>query len=167
MIKLYKKIESNIGRGVIVFEYGRPCKRRIKAMSPEYIDASSSYVVVDVSKGLGKDYDLAHRNCISVDLRRLDTVWDNWHAFMKDEVARLKCELDKIADKIRRLEQLEARHFQDMRVGDYVELARSRSYRDALDRKLDHWTALLERADEAQERRRQRREQKREADANA
>ena len=164
MIKLYKKIESNIGRGVVVLEYGRPCKRRIKAVAKGFTDFTGTRDIVDVSRGR---FDDGHEHVCMFDTHTLDTVWDNWHAFMKDEVARLKCELDKIADKIRRLEQLEARHFQDMRVGDYVELARSRNYRDALGRKLDHWTALLERADEAQERRRQRREQKREADANA
>ena len=164
MIKLYKKIERNIGRGVIVFEYGRPCKRRIKAVAKGFTDFVGTRDLVDVSRGR---FDDNREHVHMFDAHTLNTVWDNWHAFMKDEIARLKCELDKIADKIRRLEQLEAGHFQDMREDDYIELARSRRYRDDLGRLLDHWTALLERTDEAQERRRQRREQKREADANA
>lgn len=136
MIKLYKKIESNIGRGVVVFEYGRPCKRRIKAVAKGFTDFVGTRDLVDVSRGR---FDDGRENVHMFDAHTLDTVWDNWHAFMKDEVARLEAEIKEYLPG-------HTKYYEEM---------------------LAHWRKLLERADEAQERRRRRREQKREADAHA
>ena len=161
MIKLFKNVKKNIGRGVIIVAYGRPCKRRIKAIIPNLTDRNGTVTFVDVSKGRFGDYTV-YRSLNMDSVRPLEEVWDNWHAYMQDCIAALD---RNIADLDTELAEEDAKMALEGRTTSIDLLEGVRSYRDSLVKQCDQWRKLLARADAAQIRRRGRRKQARELKA--
>ena len=109
MIKLYNWTPSNIGRGVIVECYGRPCKRVIKNVVTA-TDANGTHVLVDVTRGRNWWYTSYG------ELVPLDRCWDNWHAWLPHGIETYEKALQTLEDEPRKLlpqgytqEQLEVR----------------------------------------------------------
>ena len=142
MIQLYNRRKNNIGRGVVIMDCGSPCKRRIKAVG-DITDANGTRTVVDVSRGLRTGYASLY------DLRPLDKVWDNWHAYYRDELPRLEARAQDYVDRWDELAEA---------WGDVKQLRRAY---DLAVRERDHVATMLARMDAATEKRRHERQLRR------
>ena len=152
MIKLYKNLERNIGRGVVVRSgvKSHPVKVWIIAVK-DILRKSGHHISIMVSSSL-KRYTWGEIE--------LDQAWDNYHEFMREEVKRLENSEKELRGRIEELERKNSLFLLGNAKNE--SLNHQRELLQKISNRLTHWSILLKRTDEIQCKRHERRKNIRE-----